>query len=230
MYKILVIEDESRVASILRKGLKEQGFEVKVAYDGYIGKKMLGSEHFDAVLLDVNLPGLNGYEVCKIIREENKQIPVLMLTALGAKDDMLSGFSSGADDYIIKPFDFKELVARLQVFLRRSGNQVEFAMRNQMSVADLTIYLDTKTVERAGQRIELTAKEFTLLEYFMRNENTYLSKNKIAGHVWNMSFDMETNIVEVYMNYLRKKIDKNFDKKLLKTKTGFGYCISAQDE
>ena len=221
--KILIIEDEKRVASFIKKGLEEDGFQVEVAYDGLIGKKMALSSKFDIIILDINLPQMNGYEVCKEIRSHNDSIPIIMLTALGTMEDKLEGFDSGSDDYIVKPFEFKELLARVKVFLKRSGSEMQNS--NILKLADMEMNLDAKTVSRSGKLIDLTAKEFQLLEYLLKHKNKVVSRAEIAEKVWDITFDTGTNIIDVYVNFLRNKIDKNFSPKLIHTNFGMGYII-----
>jgi len=221
--RILVIEDERRVASFIKKGMEEDGFEVEVAYDGLIGKKMALASKYDLIILDINLPQINGYEVCKEIRNHNSSIPIIMLTALGTMEDKLQGFDSGSDDYIVKPFEFKELLARVKVFLKRSGNETK--SNNILKLSDLEMDLDAKTVSRSGKNVDLTAKEFQLLEFLLRHKNKVVSRAEIAEKVWDITFDTGTNIIDVYVNFLRNKIDKNFSPKLIHTNFGMGYII-----
>ncbi len=221
--QILIIEDEKRVASFIRKGLEEDGFHVEVAYDGLMGKKMALSSKYDLIILDINLPQINGYEVCKEIRNHNSSIPIIMLTALGTMEDKLEGFDSGSDDYIVKPFEFKELLARVKVFLKRSGN--DMLNSNILKMADLEMNIDSKTVSRAGKQIDLSAKEFQLLEFLMQHKNKVVSRAEIAEKVWEITFDTGTNIIDVYVNFLRNKIDKNFSPKLIHTNFGMGYIM-----
>jgi DNA-binding response OmpR family regulator len=221
--QILIIEDEKRVASFIRKGLEEDGFQVEVAYDGLMGQKMALSSKYDLIILDINLPQINGYEVCKEIRNHNSSIPIIMLTALGTMEDKLEGFDSGSDDYIVKPFEFKELLARVKVFLKRSGNEMQSS--NILKMADLEMNLDSKTVYRTGKQIDLSAKEFQLLEFLMRHKNKVVSRAEIAEKVWEITFDTGTNIIDVYVNFLRNKIDKNFSPKLIHTNFGMGYIM-----
>ena len=223
--KILIVEDDSRIAQNISKGLREKGFDTEVAYDGLIGSKIASANHFDLIILDINLPSMNGYEVCKHIRQRNPNVPVLMLTALGEADDKIEGFNVGADDYIVKPFDFRELLARVNVFLKRSHSYTEPAGGNTLRVADLEINVDTKAVTRSGQTVDLTPKELALLEYLVRNKGRIVSKADIAEKVWDMNFDSGTNVVEVYINFLRKKIDRDFETKLIHTKSGMGYVL-----
>jgi two-component system copper resistance phosphate regulon response regulator CusR len=220
---ILVIEDERRVASFIKKGLEEDGYQVEVAYDGLIGKKMALSSKYNLIILDVNLPQMNGYEVCKEIRNPNASIPIIMLTAMGTMEDKLEGFNSGSDDYIVKPFEFKELLARVRVFLKRSGNTLQ--TNNILKLADLEMNLDAKTVTRSGEHIDLTAKEFQLLEFLLRSKNKVVSRAEIAEKVWEITFDSGTNIIDVYVSFLRNKIDKKYSPKLIHTHVGMGYII-----
>lgn len=224
--KLILIEDEHRLADIIGKQLRETGFDIDIAYDGYSGKQLVMNNNYHLVLLDINLPLINGYELCKEIRSVNKNIPIIMITALGTSDHKMHGFDAGADDYIIKPIDFRELTARINVFLRRSEIKIE---SEKLKVDDLEMDINTKTVSRAGKRIELTAKESSLLETFMRNKGILLSREYIIEHVWDIDFDPGTNIIDVYVNYLRKKVDKGFEKKLIHTKFGFGFYCS-EDE
>lgn len=222
--KILLVEDEKKIADSLKKGLSEQNYEVEVAYDGLIGKKMFESRPFDLIILDINLPGLNGYELCKQIRQRSERIPVVMLTALTATDDKIEGFDAGADDYIVKPFDFKELLVRIRALLKRIYHS-NIPSGNLLRVADLTMNLDSKEVTRADQIISLTAKEFQLLEYMVRNKNKVVSRSDIALNVWDIDFDTKTNVIDVYVNFLRKKVDRDFDLKLIHTQVGMGYIL-----
>ncbi|MFN4144195.1 MAG: response regulator transcription factor [Runella sp.] len=226
--RILIVEDDARIAQNISKGLGEKGFETEVAYDGLIGNKIAAAHHFDLVLLDINLPLMNGYELCRQIRQRNPHIPILMLTALGETDDRLEGFEVGADDYIVKPFDFRELLARINVHLKRAVSENESTLGNVLRVADLEINTDTKTVTRAGNVIDLTPKEFGLLEYLIRNKGRIVSKVDIAEKVWDMNFDSGTNVVEVYINFLRKKIDRDYSPKLIHTKSGMGYVLKEE--
>lgn len=222
--KILIAEDERKIAQALKKGLEENGYYIELAYDGAIGKRLFFANKYDLIILDINLPEINGYELCKQIRSHNQQIPVLMLTALSTTDDKIEGFDVGADDYLIKPFEFKELLVRIRALLKRSINQQSLS-GNILRVADLEMNLDSKEVKRDSIKINLTAKEFQLLEYFMRNRNRVLSRADIAVSVWDIDFDTQTNVIDVYVNYLRNKIDKNFPVKLIHTQVGMGYIL-----
>lgn len=225
--RILVVEDEKKIADTLQKGLSENHYEVDIAYDGVIALKMFQRTPYDLLVLDINLPGLNGYELCKEVRGTNHQIPIIMLTALNATDDKIDAFDAGADDYLVKPFAFKELLVRIRALLKRS--QYGIPTGNLLKVADLEMNLDSKEVTRAGEEIALTAKEFQLLEYFIRNKNRVVSRADIARSVWDIDFDTGTNVIDVYVNFLRKKIDKNFEQKLIKTQVGMGYILKEND-
>lgn len=197
---------------------------MEVAYDGNIGLKLFESRPFDLVVLDINLPGMNGYELCKIIRSRNAQIPVIMLTALSSLNDKIEGYDSGADDYIIKPFEFRELLMKIRVLLKRTINQ-NVPVGSVLRAGDLEMNLDSKEVKRGDTLINLTAKEFQLLEYLMRNKNRVVSRVDIAMNVWDIDFDTNTNVIDVYINYVRNKVDKKFDQKLIHTQVGMGYIL-----
>lgn len=221
---ILLVEDEQRIADTLRFGLTEHGYEVEVAYDGSLGYKLFQSIPFNLVVLDINLPGLNGYELCKLIRESNTSIPIIMLTALNSLEDKIEGYDAGADDYLIKPFEFKELLMKIRVLLKRAGN-TNIPVGHVLKADDLIMNIDTKEVFRENISINLTAKEFQLLEYLLRNKNRVVSRSDIAMNVWDLDFDTNTNIIDVYINYVRNKVDKPFDKKLIQTQVGMGYIL-----
>jgi two-component system copper resistance phosphate regulon response regulator CusR len=219
--RVLLIEDEPSVASFIRKGLEEQSFNVDVAYDGQTGKQLVTQNDYDIVLLDIVIPHINGIELCRQIRESSN-IPIIMLTALGTTNDIVTGLDSGADDYLTKPFKFKELLARIRALVRRKGD----INTNQLfSLADLEVDYKAKEVKRAGQKIKLTAREYFLLQYFIRNKGILLSRSDISENVWDSSIDPGSNIVDVYVNYLRNKIDKDFSKKLIHTVYGMGYVF-----
>lgn len=222
--KILLVEDEKKIADTLSKGLKELDYHVETAYDGKIGLKIFETNKFNIVITDINLPGINGYELCKAIRQTDQHIPIMMLTALNATDHKIEGFDAGADDYLVKPFEFKELLVRIRALLKRTMNQ-QLPSGNILRVANLELNVDSKDVTRDGKPISLTAKEFQLLEYFMRNRNRLVSRADIAERVWDLNFDTRTNVIDVYVNFLRKKIDKNFDQKLIHTQVGMGYIM-----
>jgi two-component system, OmpR family, copper resistance phosphate regulon response regulator CusR len=222
--KILIIEDEKKIADTLAKGLRELDFYAETAYDGKIGLRLFGSGSFNLIITDINLPGLNGYDLCKVIRSQNQHIPIIMLTALGAMDDKIEGFDAGADDYLVKPFEFKELLVRIRALLKRTMNQ-QLPSGNVLKVGNLELNVDSKEVIREGKLINLTAKEFQLLEYFMRNRNRVISRADIAERVWDIDFDTKTNVIDVYVNFLRKKIDKDHHNKLIHTQVGMGYIM-----
>jgi DNA-binding response OmpR family regulator len=220
---VLIVEDEPKVSAFIQKGLLEYGFESEVIGDGKLAIERLQNGTFDLVLLDVNLPSKNGVEVCTELRSFNTTVPVLMLTALGATDDKVSGFDAGADDYLVKPFEFVELIARVKALLKRSNLDPNSSI--VLKVNDLEMDLVKKRVSRAGKNVELTAKEFALLEFMLRNKGRVLSKAEIASKVWDINFDTGTNVIEVYVNFLRKKIDKDYSEKLIQTKVGMGYVL-----
>lgn len=221
--KILVIEDEQSVSSFIRKGLEEQGYEVTAAFDGNMGLRAAFGQKFDLIILDIILPGINGLEVCRKLREEGETtVPILMLTALGATDDVVTGLDAGADDYLKKPFKFKELLARVRAITRRKTLSIA---TKQLQVADLQMDLDRKIVSRGNKAVKLTAKEFNLLEYLIRNKGRVVSRVDILENVWEVNFDLGTNVIDVYVNYLRNKIDKNYSPKLIHTVVGMGYVL-----
>jgi two-component system copper resistance phosphate regulon response regulator CusR len=222
--KILIVEDEKKIANTLKKGLTEIGYYADVAFDGLIGKRLFFANQYDLIILDINLPGITGYELCRIIRDHNQQVPVIMLTAMTTTDDKIEGFDSGTDDYMIKPFEFKELLVRIRALLKRTQKQ-QLPSGNILKLGGLEMNLETKEVKRDNQVIPLTSKEFQLLEYFMRNRNRVLSRADIAVSVWDIDFDTKTNVIDVYVNYLRNKIDKNFETKLIHTQVGMGYIL-----
>ena len=220
--RILLVEDEPKVAAFIKKGLEEQAYEVDQAYDGFFGKKLALENDYDLIILDVILPQKNGLEVCKEIRQIKPGVSILMLTALGSTDDKILGLDSGADDYLVKPFVFQELVARIRALTRRSYD----APANEiLRLADLELNLTKKTVTRSGTPINLTAREFALLHYLMRNRERVVSRVDIIEQVWETSFDTGSNVIDVYINFLRKKIDKDFSPKLIHTLVGLGYVL-----
>ena len=225
MYQILIIEDEQRVAELLKRGLEEAGYQVVVAFDGMMGLRIFKSNTFHLIISDIILPKLDGFELSKEIRKINPAIPILMLTALGSTDDKLEGFDAGADDYMVKPFDFRELNARINVLLKRSAENIR-QVPEELIYADLKINLKSKTVYRNECEIKLSPKEYNLLVYMVENAERVLSRVEIADKVWNTHFDTGTNFIDVYINYLRKKIDRNFEKKLIQTKTGMGFIFT----
>lgn len=225
MQTILIVEDEKRVADLLKIGLEENGYQTMVAYDGAMGLRLFQSNVFQLVISDIILPKLDGFELCREIRKLNEKVPVLMLTALGSADDKLDGFDAGADDYMVKPFDFRELIARVKVLLKRSVETVS-VQPDQIVYADLSVNLKLQEVRRKGIPIKLSPKEYNLLLYMVENAEKVISRVEIAEKVWNTHFDTGTNFIDVYINYLRKKIDKEFDTKLIHTKPGVGFILS----
>jgi DNA-binding response OmpR family regulator len=224
---ILIVEDEQRLADILKKQLEDSGFKAEIACDGYVGKQLVEKNKYNLIILDINLPLINGYDLCREIRKTNSNIPIIMLTAFSTSDNKIAGFDVGADDYVVKPFDFRELLARVQVFIRRSDSNI--MIPEKLGLADLEMDLSTKTVTRANKRIDLTAKESLLLETFLKNKDKLLTREFIIEQVWGIEFDPSTNIIDVYVNYLRKKIDKDFEPKLIHTKFGFGFYCSDKE-
>jgi two-component system copper resistance phosphate regulon response regulator CusR len=222
--KILIVEDEQKIADTLKFGLSENGFKVEVAYDGKMGYRLFSVQDFDLLILDINLPGMNGYELCRAVRLLNEHIPVIMLTSMSALNDKIEGYDSGADDYIVKPFEFRELLLKIRALLKRTMSQY-VPVGNVLRLSDLEMNLDNKEVKRDKTIIHLTAKEFQLLEYLLRNKNRVVSRADIAINVWDMDFDSNTNVIDVYISYLRNKVDKNFDQKLIQTQVGMGYIL-----
>ncbi|MFN4144599.1 MAG: response regulator transcription factor [Runella sp.] len=221
---LLLVEDETKVAAFIKKGLEKQGFSVEIAADGREGQQLFDTHKYDLIILDVNLPYMDGTELAAYIRLKNQHVPILMLTALDTTADKLAGFEAGADDYLAKPFDFMELVARLKSLLKRASRPLN-QPSNILKVSDLELDLDQKVARRSGQTVDLTAREFALLEYLMRNRNRVVSKVDIAENVWDIGFDTGTNFIEVYINYLRKKVDKDPTRKLIHTVIGMGYTL-----
>jgi len=224
--KILLIEDEPKVAAFIKKGLEEQTYEVEQAYDGIFGVKLALQNEYDLIILDLILPYKNGLEVCSEIRQHNLSVPILMLTALGSTDDKITGLDAGADDYLTKPFEFKELLARIRALTRRTAESIA---GEKVGIADLEMDMVTKTVTRAGKPLNLTAREFALLYFLLKNKGRVLSRVDITEQVWETSFDTGSNVIDVYINFLRKKIDKGHDNKLIHTLVGMGYVLKEQE-
>jgi DNA-binding response OmpR family regulator len=221
--KLLIVEDEPNLLAILRKGLSESNHEVSVSLDGKTALEMISNYIFDVVVLDVMLPDVNGIEICRRVRADKNLVPILLLTALGTSENIVTGLNAGADDYLTKPFKFGELEARIQALHRRAIQQPENI--ETLEIGDLKINSRAKTVERESKSIVLTAKEFKLLLYLVRNKEMIVSREQILDNVWDINFDMNTNVVDVYINYLRKKVDKPFGQKLIHTIKGLGYVI-----
>lgn len=223
--KILVIEDEPSVSSFIKKGLEEQGNEVVQAFDGASGVKLACQYEFDIIILDIVMPIMNGIEACYELKNTHHiDAPIIMLSALGTTDDIVSGLETGADDYLTKPFKFKELLARISALTRR-GNINNGNRSQQLSAQDLTMDLDLKEVFRNNKEIKLTSREFRLLEYLLLNKNRVVSRIDILENVWEIDFDLGTNVIDVYINYLRKKIENEKSSKIIKTVIGMGYII-----
>jgi len=226
--KILVIEDEAKLASMLQRGLKQEGYQVSVAMTGTSGLEMAKTFSFDLLILDIMLPELNGLEVCRKLREQAIYTPILMLTALDSPENIVMGLDGGADDYLVKPFNFAELSARIRTLTRRRQNGP--LATHVVSIADLQIDTQSKTVTRSGNPISLTATEFRLLEFLAQRPNRVLSRMEILEQVWNVDFNLGTNVVDVYINYLRKKLDKQYRPKLIHTIIGMGYVLKEGEE
>jgi two-component system, OmpR family, copper resistance phosphate regulon response regulator CusR len=220
--KILLVEDEKKIADFITQGFQEQQVEVESVDNGLLGEQLFLQQSYDVIILDVIMPGMNGIELCRKIREANNDVPILLLTALGTTMDKLIGFDSGADDYLVKPFHFEELSARVNALARRPTKTFKESI---LRVADLEMDLYSKAVKRSGKNIFLTAKEFTLLEFLVLNRGKVLSRSTIAESVWGSHFDKGTNIIDVYINYLRSKIDKGFNPPLIHTIIGMGYVL-----
>jgi two-component system copper resistance phosphate regulon response regulator CusR len=222
--KILLIEDEPNVVAFIKQGLEEQTFIVEVAYDGQLGKRLALYNKYNLIIIDVILPYINGLELCKEIRKKDTNVPILLLSALGTTDDVVRGLDNGADDYLTKPFKFQELLARIRALTRRRSAQ---GLKNGLvhTIANLELNTSSKIVTRDNQIIKLTPREYFLLYYLMRNQDILLSRSDIAENVWEDAFEAGSNIVDVYINYLRNKIDKNFQPKLIHTIVGMGYML-----
>jgi DNA-binding response OmpR family regulator len=228
MKHILLVEDESNVVSFIRKGLTEDGYEVSIALDGDTGLKMASEFSYDLIILDVMLPGKNGLEVCAELRKESKTVPILFLTALGTAENIVIGFDKGGDDYLVKPFKFIELQARVKSLVRRGTLPVTPATANDentYTIDNLSLNDYTKTVKRGEEVISLTSTEYRLLLLFLKNKTRVLSRMDILENVWDVNFNMGTNVVDVYVNYLRKKIDRDGGTKLIHTVVGMGYVL-----
>jgi DNA-binding response OmpR family regulator len=220
--RILVVEDEHKLAGVLKRGLEEHGYAVDVAYDGDDGLAMATAAPYDLVVLDIMLPKLDGLSLCNQLRAQNIHMPVLMLTARDAVDDRVTGLDSGADDYLTKPFAFRELLARIRALLRRDGRNARDPI---LRIADLQIDTVSHEVRRSGKLVELTSKEYAILEYFARNPNRVLTRTQIAEHVWDFDFVSMSNVIDVYIGYLRRKLGDDSEPRLLRTIRGTGYQL-----
>ena len=227
--KILLVEDEKKLANTIKAGLSEHNLDVITAYDGREGKDLFFSNVFDLVILDLNLPFINGKELCKTFRSKNSHVPIIILTAQNLLDNKLDSFDFGADDFISKPFEFRELLARIKALLRRTEFTKTVTTKQFLSIANLELDLNRKEARRDGNKITLTAKEFQLLEFLLRNKDKVVSRDEIARNVWDTEFDPQTNVIDVYVNFLRKKIDKNFEPKLIHTHVGLGYIVRVDE-
>jgi heavy metal response regulator len=223
--RILLVEDNPKMAATIRQGLVENGYAVDVANRGHDGEDQASLEPYDVIVLDLMLPDQDGIQVCANLRRRGVKTPILMLTALSTTADKVKGLDAGADDYLTKPFEFDELLARLRVLLRRGQAQEASRLR----FADVEMDLLARTVTRGGHKIRLTAKEFALLEYLLRNPRRVLSRTSIGAHVWDMNFDSDSNVIDVYISTLRRKVDKGFDKPLIQTVIGAGYMLSEEE-
>ncbi|NUY81675.1 response regulator transcription factor [Flavobacterium sp. MAH-1] len=223
--KLLIVEDEPNLLSVIRKGFAEKGHDLSAALDGNTAMLMLEEHTFDAVILDVMLPDVNGIEICRRLRAAGNFVPILFLTALGSTENIITGLQAGADDYVSKPFKFSELEARIHALVRRSTQ--EHKPLETIVIGDLQLDNRTKTVKRGEDEISLTAKEYRLLHYLAKNSETILTREQILDNVWDINFEMNTNVVDVYINYLRKKIDKPYKEKLIQTMKGVGYTLKA---
>ena len=221
--RVLIIEDEQKMADLLKRGLAEEAMQVEVAYDGETGLRVGKEGKFDLILLDVTLPGYDGFEIARELRSANIKSPILMLTARDTTEMKVIGLDSGADDYMTKPFAFAELLARIRALLRRTENVIK------LQVGDLVLDLITRKVTRAAEEVQLTGKEFNLLEFFMRHPDEILSREILSEKVWNETFDALTNVIDVYINYLRNKVDRNREPKLIQTVRGVGYKLKTPE-
>lgn len=223
--KILLVEDEMKMAASIKQGLEENGYSVDLAADGYLGLQMTSRNTYALIITDLLMPNMDGLAFTQILRKQGNQVPIIMLTALGTTEDKLKGFKAGTDDYLVKPFEFAELMARVKAVIKRA--KLLETEPQLLQYADLVMNLDSRMVERGGKKISLTAREFALLEYLIRNQGKVVSKVDIAERIWDLNFDTGTNVIEVYVSYLRTKIDKDFPVKLIHTRIGMGYILRA---
>ena len=221
--KVLLVEDEKKMATSLKVGLEEQGMSVELAFNGADGLNKSITNNYDVIVSDIMMPGISGLEMCKSLRSQSIQTPILFLSALSTTDNKVEGLEIGADDYLVKPFEFKELVARIKTLNKR--NQGSLSTKNILTIRDLLLNLESRSVKRANVDIELTAREFDLLHYFIENKNRVISKKELNENVWDIHFDTGTNVIEVYVNYLRNKVDRGFNTKLIHTVHSKGYLL-----
>jgi len=224
MLKIGIAEDDQKIADLLKSALEENGYQIQAVSNGIDAFTIFSENSFNLLIIDIMMPGLNGIQVCKMLRETDNQTPILMLTAMGTIDDKVTGLNAGGDDYLVKPFHLKELLARVSALLRRQS-PINPIKNHELVFEDLVMNLSSKEVSRAGKTIELSAREFGLLELFLKNPNRLLSRRYIAEQAWDINFETGTNVIDVYINFLRKKIEKGFDRKLIHTKINMGYIL-----
>ncbi|MEO6521753.1 MAG: response regulator transcription factor [Mucilaginibacter sp.] len=226
---ILLVEDEPNIASVIKRGLADEGYDISVAADGLTALQMTRDHAFDLIILDVMLPSMNGIQLCQRIRERDAHIPILMLTALDSTENIVTGLNSGADDYMVKPFKLAELAARIRTLLRRAGNSTP-AVKNTYRIDDIILNTDAKVASLNNVPLNLTATEYRLLEYFIKNQRKVLSRIQLLDNVWDINFNLGTNVVDVYINYLRKKLDKTNPTKYIHTVFGMGYMMKEADK
>lgn len=220
--KILLVEDDPKVASFIKRGLTENNMKVDLATDGQQGEVMANDNSYDLIILDILLPKITGLDICRKIRSLDSKTPILMLTALGTINDKVTGLNAGADDYLVKPFEFRELLARINALTRRT---YDLNSNTLLQIADMEVNIEAKTVKRMGKEIRLTAKEFNLLVFLLRHKGRVISRSEIEEKIWGTTFERESNVVDVYINFLRKKIDRDFEPKLIHTIIGMGYVL-----
>jgi two-component system copper resistance phosphate regulon response regulator CusR len=228
MQRILIVEDEAKVSQFIKKGLEENAYAADIAGTAREAIAFIQQDEYDLIILDINLPDMSGYAFCDRLRKKDLTLPVLMLTAFGTTEDKITGFDNGADDYMVKPFEFRELLARIKVLIKRNTRHT--SIPDLIKVSDLELDSSAKLVKRAGKTIDLTAKEFLLLELLMRNKGKVISRAEIAQKIWDINFDTGTNVIDVYINFLRKKIDKGQGTKLIHTQIGMGYTLREAKE
>lgn len=224
--KVLLIEDEQKTAESIKSWLEDARIEVDCAFDGFTGQRLAAQNEYDVIISDIVLPGVNGIDICRHLRDKGSQTPILLLSALSRPEDKVMGLNAGADDYMTKPFYFPELLARVHALTRRTGRPMEYP--SKLSFADLELNLHSLEVWRAGVKIVLTPREFSLLEYLVRNQGRVIPKAEISEKVWNLDVEINTNVIEVYVGYLRNKVDKEFGKRLIHTHFGVGYVLKEE--